>query len=66
MQHRCGKHVVLSAPASAGSQWVGCAVHYLGSGHLRERFTRIVALEYGGEEILMLGWIIDHAMLDPA
>ncbi|GAA1661580.1 hypothetical protein ACFQY4_30895 [Catellatospora bangladeshensis] len=66
MSHRCGKHVLLSTPASAQSGWISCPVHRMGTTHLDATFTRIVTLEFHGEEQLRFGWIITHAMLDDA
>ncbi len=66
MSHRCGKHVLLSTPASTQSAWISCPVHRMGPTHLDTTFTRILALEFHGEELLTFGWIITHAMLDPA
>ncbi|MEV4415682.1 hypothetical protein [Catellatospora sp. NPDC049609] len=66
MSHRCGKHVLLSAPASAQSGWIACAVHRMGGTQLDATFARIVGLEFHGEEVLGFGWIITHAMLDDA
>ncbi|GAA1380254.1 hypothetical protein [Catellatospora chokoriensis] len=66
MSHRCGKHVLLSAPASPSSGWVACAVHRMGENQLGQTFGRIVGLEFCGEEVLGFGWIIAHAMLDEA
>ncbi|MEU8007558.1 hypothetical protein AB0B66_40915 [Catellatospora sp. NPDC049111] len=64
MSHRCGKHVLLSAPASPRSGWIACAVHRMGDTQLDHLFGRIVGLEFHGEEVLAFGWIIHHAMLD--
>ncbi|MEU7820463.1 hypothetical protein [Catellatospora sp. NPDC049133] len=64
MSHRCGKHVLLSAPASPRSGWIACAVHRMGGTQRDHLFNRIVGLEFDGEEVLAFGWIIHHAMLE--
>lgn len=66
MSHRCGKHVLLSVPATPASGWIACPVHRMGGARVEETFRRIVGLEFHGEEVLRLGWIIRHAMLDEA
>jgi hypothetical protein len=38
----------------------------MGGSRLDELFGRIVGLEFHGEEVLRLGWIVRHAMLDDA
>ncbi|GII24461.1 hypothetical protein [Planosporangium mesophilum] len=62
--HPCGKHVAIANPASQIPVWVACAVHRSGPRKLHERFDRIVRLEFHGEEILRLGWVVEYGMLD--
>jgi hypothetical protein len=62
--HRCGKHVVIANPASQIPVWIACRVHRSGDTQLRDRFDTIIRLEFWGEEILQLGWIVEYGMLD--
>ena len=64
MDHRCGKHAVLANPASQIPIWLECGVHRCAGEQQRTRFDQIIALEFYGEEILRLGWIVRHGMLD--
>ncbi|GAA0707968.1 hypothetical protein Drose_30780 [Dactylosporangium roseum] len=63
MEHRCGRHVVLANPASRIPIWMDCAVHRYTPVQIQRRFSDIVALEFSGEELLQLGWIVEHGML---
>ncbi|GAA2578288.1 hypothetical protein GCM10010399_05040 [Dactylosporangium fulvum] len=63
MEHRCGRHVVLANPASRIPIWMDCAVHRYTPVQIERRFSDIVALEFSGEELLQLGWIVEHGML---
>ncbi|NJC67562.1 hypothetical protein HC028_24105 [Planosporangium flavigriseum] len=62
--HRCGKHVAIANSASPIPVWVACPVHRSGDQMIRERFDTIIRLEFYGEEILQLGWIVEYGMLD--
>ncbi|HEV7900085.1 MAG TPA: hypothetical protein VGP31_19805 [Planosporangium sp.] len=62
--HRCGKHVAVANPASQIPVWVACPVHRSGAAQIHNRFDTIVRLEFYGEEILNLGWIVEYGMLD--
>jgi hypothetical protein len=62
--HRCGKHVVIANPASQIPVWIECPVHRGGASQVRARFADIVGLEFLGEEVLHLGWIVKYGMLD--
>lgn len=64
MSHRCGKHVLLSTPASTQSGWIACQVHRMGTTRLNAIFTRVITLEFAAEELLLLHWTTTHAMLD--
>ncbi len=44
--------------------WIDCLVHRRSTDQISGRFMEIVALEFFGEEILRLGWIVEHGMLD--
>jgi hypothetical protein len=61
---RCGKHGVVTNPASQIPVWVPCTVHRSGPAKTRGRFDTIIRLEFHGEEILQLGWIVEYGMLD--
>ncbi|MET7392767.1 hypothetical protein KZZ52_52275 [Dactylosporangium sp. AC04546] len=63
MEHRCGKHVVLANPASRIPIWMECAVHRFTPLQVTRRFHEMVALEFSGEELLRLDWIVEHGML---
>ena len=63
-KHRCGKHVVRANATSQIPVWIDCPVHRRSTDQISGRFMEIVALEFFGEEILRLGWIVEHAMLD--
>jgi hypothetical protein len=62
--HRCGKHVVRSNPTSQIPVWIPCQVHRSGQWQIQDRFQKIVRMEFFGEEVLRLGWIVDYGMLD--
>ncbi|MGC9668809.1 hypothetical protein ACNTMW_19905 [Planosporangium sp. 12N6] len=62
--HRCGKHVTVANPASQIPVWVNCRVHRSGVAQIRDRFDTIVRLEFYGEEILRLSWVVEYGMLD--
>jgi hypothetical protein len=62
--HRCGNHVAIANPASQIPVWVSCPVHRSGATQIQDRFDTIMRLEFHGEEILRLGWIIEYGMLD--
>jgi hypothetical protein len=62
--HRCGKHVAVANPASQIPLWVACQTHRSGNAQVHDRFKDIVQLEFYGEEILQLGWIVEYGMLD--
>jgi hypothetical protein len=64
MDYRCGKHAVVANPASRIPVWTECTVHRFTETRIKERFQDIIHLEFYGEELLRLGWIVRHAMLD--
>jgi hypothetical protein len=62
--HRCGKHVVRANATSRIPVWIDCPVHRSATAEVHDRFGTIVRLEFFGEEILRLGWIVEYGMLD--
>lgn len=64
MEYRCGKHAVPANPAAQITMWIECPIHRSTSTQIGERFEKIVGLEFFGEEVLQLGFIVRHGMLD--
>lgn len=62
--HRCGVHAILANPDSAIRIWTECPVHRSTAEYVGARFGVMMRLEFFGEEILQLEWIVRHAMLD--
>jgi hypothetical protein len=62
--HRCGVHAILANPGSAVQVWTDCPVHRGTRAQTWARFGDMIRLEFFGEEILQLAWIVEHAMLD--
>jgi hypothetical protein len=62
--HRCGVHAILANPGSPVRIWIECPVHRGTAQQVGERFGDMMRLEFFGEEILQLEWIVQHAMLD--